>query len=209
MTAKKNRIGISLRSKSEWETAWNEELLSNKNTGEVLVKSYDGNPISYMYLSRLDQHIDIFSDKILDMGMDGELYMIDNESTNILPERIGFGVNILEDAVKLGSNEIKKIMLSLSFNSFISKDLRVKYLDIPIKYTIDIYNGETIVHTFDDTLSNEEMLTNIIDINALGINYDKIVLRHISMEKPSEDAIYNEAINIVYGLLIFVVGGER
>ena len=51
------RFGISLLSKDRFSDAYNEEVMIDKSSGEVLVKTPDGDVISYNYNSRLKSHI--------------------------------------------------------------------------------------------------------------------------------------------------------
>lgn len=80
-----HRFGISLLSKSRFKKAYLEEVLIDKNTGEILVRTPEGDVVSFDYSSRRDYKIDEFRSKANHMGIYGDYYEImfnmDNENT--------------------------------------------------------------------------------------------------------------------------------
>lgn len=74
------RFGISARSKSSYKTAFDEEILVDKTTGEFLIKTPDGNIMSYNYNNRLHGVYSDIEDILFNVNMFGILYDIPMES---------------------------------------------------------------------------------------------------------------------------------
>ena len=73
--ANTKRFGFSALSKSNFLDAYNEEILVDKETGEFLVKSPDGQLLSYDYNNRIDHiHNDVKS-VMNNLNVYGDLYM--------------------------------------------------------------------------------------------------------------------------------------
>lgn len=115
-----NRYGISLLSKNRYAEAYNEELMIDKSTGEILVKTTTGDVISYDYNSRVNNAIRNLRANALELGVFGTIGSItfDNQypfvvsaNTNYMAApltintsnmRILFHIDM--DSVKINSN---------------------------------------------------------------------------------------------------------
>lgn len=69
-------FGISALSKFNKDVAYLNEIMCNKETGEILVKSPSGDTISYNYFSRLRANIEALSTASLFYCSDGDIYAI-------------------------------------------------------------------------------------------------------------------------------------
>ena len=115
-----NRYGISLLSKNRYAEAYNEELMIDKSTGEILVKTAGGDVISYDYNSRVSNAIRNLRENALELGVFGTIGSItfDNQYPFVVsagkdcmhgsleihtgPHKILFHIDI--DSVKINSN---------------------------------------------------------------------------------------------------------
>lgn len=70
------RIGISALSKQNRSIAYNQELLVDKLTGELLIKTDNGDVVSYNYNARLAHHIDMVMMRAQNAGICGKIYSV-------------------------------------------------------------------------------------------------------------------------------------
>ena len=204
---RKNRFWIWLVSKRNWEDGWDEEMMVDKETGEVLIKSPDGNILSYPYMARLNNHIDAFSDKINDMGLKGFMSMMVN-STNTLPMRIDFNDNIIEEPVLLGS-ELKQVMVSVSSDSIITTGITPRIVQVPFNYSIELRDpDDNIVSNYNYEVTYDESLTKILNINTYDVDYDKAYITDIHLVSDPNVVYETTPINIIHSVLVFIGGGK-
>lgn len=91
-----NRFAVSARSKKNGSTAFNEELLVDKDTGEMLVKTPLGDIISYNYFSRLRNSLNAATNVANTLDIIGKIYSV-NLNEYILPCKIDFDINIINE----------------------------------------------------------------------------------------------------------------
>jgi hypothetical protein len=109
-----NRFGISALEKDRKAEALNEEMLSNKMTGEFLIKTPDGNVISYSSMSRFKNHINHIEIVAINADVIGDLGQI-VPGTIELPDIVASDLNLLDTAiVKVGN--VKKLILSVDMD---------------------------------------------------------------------------------------------
>ena len=165
------RFGVSLLSKNRFKDAYNEELMVDKLTGEVLVKTPTGDTISYNYNSRIKSHIvetrsiannvSIYGD-IISIEMDDKYapFIMDYDTDYIVSEilfsyenckKILFNADI--DAITVDpdgisyerNNIVLELELSLRFNDDTSSD------KVILNYSIDELNHKVL------NLTNESL----------------------------------------------------
>ena len=104
--------GISLLSKSKYPRAYREEVMINKLTGEVLVKTPEGDVVSYGYLSRYQAHISEATNAAYAMNIYGPMYRV--ELTGVTyPDVVSLDTNLIEDEPIVIASSYRKFMLSI------------------------------------------------------------------------------------------------
>ena len=110
-TSGSKRWAISLLSKSNLEFAYNEEVMIDKNTGEIVVKTATGDAISYNYLSRLEGNIMEARHSSSNVGVFGSFYNITFDDRT-LPDTLSINQNIMDDTDSLLIEQpVKKMMI--------------------------------------------------------------------------------------------------
>lgn len=89
----KNRWGISTLSKENRSIAYAEEVMMNKKTGELLIKTPENDIISYNYNSRLKTHLDVVTLMAYNLGIYGKIYSVDLTDLD-LPNVLDFNKEI-------------------------------------------------------------------------------------------------------------------
>lgn len=107
-----NRFALSALSKSRKSSAVNEEILMDKETGQVLVKTPNGDVISFDYISKLRSHIDVVTGLSLEKGVTGDINLVEFENLD-LPSKVKENVNLLTSSLLLKSNNLKRFLISL------------------------------------------------------------------------------------------------
>ena len=103
MAVNNRRFVLSFLEKSKYSISFNEEMLCDEQTGEILVKTKDGDIISYDASARFKDHMESFTNTLNAYGFIGNVYnIIPNEK--ILPSVFKSGENILENPVSVNIN---------------------------------------------------------------------------------------------------------
>jgi hypothetical protein len=111
-----DRFAISALSKSNKSVALNEEIMINKNSGEILVKSTTGFIVSYDKLARENAHINKLTDLCYDRNFLGTMCKLEFDNYD-LPEIVPETTNIVSAPVTVALNKIKKILISLDLDN--------------------------------------------------------------------------------------------
>ena len=80
--ARKTPFGISALSKSNHEHAYLNEVMCNKDIGEMALRTNDGDTVSYNYFSRLTTSINTLNHISTFYGIDGMIYSINPTDTS-------------------------------------------------------------------------------------------------------------------------------
>lgn len=142
MSLLQNRYGISALSKKFKVNAVPNEILIDKDTAEIQIKSADGNIVSYNYISRLNAHIDTFTFNSYNADIYGNLYELEIGNLD-LPCKVEKNTNLLDSTIRLAENSFKSFMMSIDIDAInpnitISKlDLAEIPIDIEITYTVN------------------------------------------------------------------------
>lgn len=132
------RFGVSLLSKKNISEAYKEELMADKETGEILIKTEDGDTVSYSYSTRLKQWLDTSATLIDNSGSEQiAVYVVNTDNT--LPTKIDFEQNLAEDSV-LTVNRFSKFLLRLDVDCLVqdSNGISIKHIDPTITYDMTI-----------------------------------------------------------------------
>lgn len=105
------RFGISLLSKEKLEDAYLEELMVDKSTGEVLVKTPSGDTISYNYNSRVKSHLTETKTIANNVSVYGDIISIEMDNVNA-PFTMTFGKNYLQNELPIIYPRCKKILFN-------------------------------------------------------------------------------------------------
>lgn len=101
-------FGISALSKSNNAAAYNGEVMCNKMTGEIAVKTPKGDTVSYNYFSRLRTTIDDLTQSSAAYGLRGNIY-------TIKPDNISLPVVIDNTFEPISADFLYKDMKSIIF----------------------------------------------------------------------------------------------
>lgn len=150
-----NRYGISALSKKFKINAVPNEIMIDKETGEVQVKSPNGNIFSYNYISRLNAHIDTVKFNAYNADVYGKIYDIVIENKD-LPMTVNKEENLLDGDLGISISNFKAFMLSIDLDS-INPSRKISHMDIceiPIilKFKYENSLGTTEEMIVSDTL---------------------------------------------------------
>ena len=158
-----NRYGISALSKSRFTDAYNEEIMIDKMTGEILVKTPHGDVVSYNYNSRISsalQAIRVAADKvgvygdIYSIKFDGQCPMVIESGQNYAAESVSipFTKNVFMFYIDMDSIAINETgFSSVEFDPEVTIEFRVKYVD---DTTSEVYLNKKVVSEWNVTKLN-------------------------------------------------------
>ena len=173
------RIGWSTLSKDNIEVAYDEEVLCNKRTGEFLIKTTEGDAMSYQYFSRLRGHEHRVEKYARDNGMItrkgyiADMYEVSvdksDTETLILPDVIGLNQNYIINPVDLPTN-VTRVIVSADMDPIIvNQDAVAADLHTGVDATVEFVcydDSDTIITTITKTVPLFNMVTNVIDIDT-------------------------------------------
>ena len=111
-----DRFAISLLSKSRKSDAMTQEVMINKETGEILVKSDTDFVISYDKNARLNSHIDKMTNFCYVSNVLGNMYELNFDNYD-LPSVVPENVNLLSAETALYPSKISKLIISLDLDN--------------------------------------------------------------------------------------------
>jgi hypothetical protein len=161
-----NRFGVSFLSKSRKSEAVAEEVMINKETGEILLKGADGAFLSYNKFSRDNFFIDSFTQLAYSLNLLGKLYSI--VPMTELPMKITENVNLLDASAILTDNtKIEKLLIGLDVDNLkiaLSGECSINTNSPLIDMSIVLADNATLStqYTINTSLSLEENNMNII-----------------------------------------------
>ena len=121
-----HRFGVSLLSKDRNRKAYNEELLVDKKTGELLVRTPEGDIVSFNSASRKEHVLNEFRTRANNLGIYGDYYDIifnlddddDNKHTT-LPYIIPVGENQLNSNAEITFSQSSNIRKFKRFSLYL------------------------------------------------------------------------------------------
>ena len=140
-----NRIAISALSKSNIDTAYNEEIMVDKLTGEFLIKTPNGDTVSYSHKARIDNAISMIKKVANDNLVYGDIYQLqsDNIVFPLLPEA---GTNIL-NSIESINTKFSKILFNIDLTSLTVNNTGISNIDndptVSIEFNIGYVDGTT------------------------------------------------------------------
>lgn len=116
MISNNRRFVLSFLGKGEHDLAISEEMLSDRDSGEILLKSKDiGDIISYDALARYNQHITTVENVCHTYGVTGEIYRLDDG--DVFPRKVKIGTNILTEDIII-PNASGSLLISLDYDCY-------------------------------------------------------------------------------------------
>ena len=111
------RFGTSALSRSKKEFSRNEEIMMNKETGQVLIKTPDGTDIiSYDSIARLRSHINSVTLLAQTNGLRGDIHSIEFDDIE-LPEKIQEDTNLLASPLTVKTGNLKRFLFSVDVDA--------------------------------------------------------------------------------------------
>lgn len=189
------RYGVSLLSRSNHTKAENEELMVDKETGQILLKRVDGNIMSYDATSRFTQAMDRLTALASKNLIFGKIYNILPENRD-LPSALDIEEEILSGSETIEFGPITKLFLQLD---------------------IDVYDNES---KFGDSKSLEDIIVHIAmihgnmevekDIKLLDLNTqpfifqsaEDLIIKSIKISDQEVDSTSHLVINNILALVV-------
>ena len=112
----KNRFGISLLSKKNHSNAYNEELMVDKDTGEVLIKSPTGHTISYNYNSRSQSQIATTKSIANNLSIYGDIISIELDNM-LAPSSMEYDTDYIINPLYIAYSNCKKILFNFDIDA--------------------------------------------------------------------------------------------
>lgn len=213
-----HRFGISLYSKSNYATAYNEEVLIDKKTGEILIKTPDGDTISYNYNARISSHITSTKIDANNLGIYGDIINVKFDNI-ICPFVMDYDTNYLDtpldipyacerllihvdiDALTTESNGFSQdrnnMMVELIFN--------LKYSDgtisdiSTVSYPINVLNSK-ILHLQDNSI-----MTIDTDKELVGIQIQSFKILNTVMDYKNNEITNTAVIRPICNSILMVL----
>lgn len=172
------RLGISVLSKDNVEVAYNEEVMCNKRTGEFLIKTTDGDAMSFQYFSRLRNHEHKAENSARDYGLisrpgfDSNIYSISAEITDgenisdlTLPDVVSLDTNYVINSVDI-PGIVNRMVLSIDLDPIVVETGSVAHdlvNTITVNVKFEIFDQTlTSVHSIDLTDSPLDTIASVL-----------------------------------------------
>ena len=214
-----NRFGISLLSKEKFNTAYDEEVMIDKNTGEILVKSSSGEVISYNYNSRLNSHISETKLIANNLGVYGDIVSIEFDDT-YAPFTMEFDKNYVPTPITIMYIKCKKLLFNLDLdpitmeNNIISHNRNNIIIELSFSlYYTDATTSEplTISCPINELNSNLFILNDNSSIvvesgkRIAGIQLNSFIVKNIIADNSGNIVPHSSIIRPIFNSLFAVI----
>ena len=210
-----NRFGISFLSRSRSAEAENEEVMINKQTGEVSLKGLGGEIISYDKLARFRDHFNRVTALCHTVNVLGDMHEVGFDAVD-LPEVISEDVNILDGDVDITSDtKVSKLLVSLDIDSLKIvapvADLNVNQPTIEMTILLETNTTQVTTETLTVTLPLDELNTHVI-IPEYTVSPGDVIdysakITSITLTRNASDLVGDDLRHILNSI-IFVVKEE-
>ena len=151
-----NRFGVSFLSKSRKSESLNEEVMINKETGEIVLKGTAGEILSYNKVSRFNDHITKVIGICHTMNLLGKMYEVEFDVLD-LPEVIDESINLFDSyAVVTNNKKISRLLISLDIDtlSISAPDVSISehQPDVSIDIILAVNNTTSSTYSISQTL---------------------------------------------------------
>jgi hypothetical protein len=116
-----NRFATSALSRFNKNEAVNEEIMIHKKTSQILIKTPDGDIISFDKLMRLKNHIDTITMDCYNLNFYGNMYNLELDIIE-LPEVVDIDSNLIPTPFTLQDNNLSKLLFSLDLDCIVLSD---------------------------------------------------------------------------------------
>ena len=194
---KTRRFTRSNRDKNQHITAFDNEILMDENTGELLIKTLARDSLSYDYFQRFNQ----FTDELIAYGADrsltGDMYRINPSDNIMLPAIIESGRELLDNPIDF-IGRIRRFSLSADIDHIKKGDEFNPYNspkgDFTFTFTYSAYYCNRTLYTDTVTVNMSNMMTNIINIpieysDITKITIDSIIINGVNTFDVSTDKL--------------------
>jgi hypothetical protein len=209
-----NRFAISLLDKTRKSEALNEEVMIDRQTSEILVKSTSGVITSYNKQARLNSHNSELTILCYILNLNGNMYRIDVDSVDtpaLVPEDTSL---ILLPMTLIQNTQIDKFLLSVDADAlFVNVDGTTELNENQplIEYDITFATDNTtqVVYNITDSIEIGKLNMAPIEISypefAQGddVNYD-IILNSLKIKRNGSDPV-EASINFILHNILFVI----
>lgn len=181
------RFGISALSKSRIADAYNEEIMVDKNTGEFLIKTPDGDTVSYNHTLRIDNAVDQLKKHSANNSLYGDIYQLTLDDV-VFPVTATADVNLLTSTQTI-SDEMSSFMINVDVSSLTinpdgfstgNNDCNV-VVEYNVSYSDNTTSANTVATMLKSDLDNARIYLpsvktitglNLIDIHVTNEVYD-------------------------------------
>lgn len=189
------RYGVSLLSRSSHTKAENEELMIDKETGQILLKRVDGNIMSYDASSRFTTAVDRITKLAASNLTFGKVYniLLDNRD---LPSALDINEEILSGDETVVINSVTKLFLQLDVDVY---DNESKFGDSK--------SLENIMVHIDMTHGGSEMkkAVRLLDLNNEPFVFQssgELIIKSITIDDQEVDSTSHLVINNILALVV-------
>ena len=216
MSENEKRFGFSLLSKENHHIAYLEEVMIDKRSGEIVIKTPEGDNISYNFNSRVKSHIIDIKTFANNVGAYGDICIVDFDGKTC-PFIMEYDTNYITTPLDIPFKCSKLIIhsdidpVAVDYNNltYIRKNILVEIVLAYIYSDGTISNSATVTHTLH-TMNNTVLhLTNtsLIDVDdektvsGVQIQSYKIINQLYDFhdnETPDDDSIVRSICNSVF-----------
>lgn len=137
-----HRFAISALSKNNKEYAYEEEILVDKNTSEILIKTPNGDIVSFGYSNRLKSNLDALKNTANYLKIFGNIYSVEFGDTVILPSTVSTGVNYLAESCTLNlsspESNFKQFILNCDITSYRYEENKLTINELYPEFSLDM-----------------------------------------------------------------------
>lgn len=209
------RFGISLLSKKNRNIAFLEEVMIDKETGEVLVKTPEGDIISYNFNSRIKSHIIEARADADNMNVYGNIYNIEFNNVS-LPSTLLYNTEYVTTPIELAT-KCRKLLIHLDIDPITINTDDISYIRnnllVDIKLEL-VFNDNTVSPEIVISKSINTLNTFVFDIYNIA-NYREVKnIRVTSFQFKDQRISYddrnidnsNDKIRTICNSIFFIIG---
>lgn len=207
-----NRFGISALSKRNKDIAVNGEMMLDKETGEVLVKSQtDGFVISFDALARTKSMLEDADHMNQMMNMKGKVYLLDLDHLH-LPLTVEYDQNLLDNTILLKEGNLERMLFHIDLDEIVPNPVAGRsttepYVNLDIHCSRKGVSLEEYSIDFNICKPLSEINSRIILSEELELEYDimdyKVELEGISIVKNPNNTVPNSRI-VFHGAVVTI-----
>lgn len=192
-----NRFAVSLLSKSNRSGAKNEEMMVDKKSAEISIKTPEGYIISHDSLSRQRNHIERIVSYCQSISFNGSLNELIIEDTDY-PWTPDLDVNILDgvDPLNIGN---KDFLISLDVDPIeLSEDFSRLAKDVLVTITLQVSNQPVELNYYVSELNKR--VISPTNIEGYDSNFPDVYINSIKFSKTN---LYSESDTVKIGIILY------